>query len=54
METLSNRTYWEFIDAYPPPYCRCLAKKRGSGRGDMSITDVELAVRSGIPLHNPG
>lgn len=50
METLSNRTCWEFISAYPPPYCRCLAKKQGSGCGDMSITDAELAIKTDIPL----
>jgi hypothetical protein len=50
METLSHRTPWEYIDSYPPPYCRILAKKKGSGSGDMAITDAELAIKTGIPL----
>lgn len=41
---------WEYLDAFPPPYCRCLAKEPGSGRCDMAVTDAELAIRSGIPI----
>jgi hypothetical protein len=43
-------TAWEYLDAFPPPYCRCLAKEPGSGVGDMAVTDADLAIRSGIPI----
>ena len=45
-----SRTPWEFFDAFPPPYCRCLAKRPGGGTADMAVTDAELAIASGIPL----
>lgn len=45
-----SRTPWECLEAYPPPYCRLLAKEPGGGSADMSVTDAELAIRSGIPL----
>ena len=46
-----QRTPWESLDAFPPPYCRLLAKNKGSGRsGNMAVTDAELAIKSGIPL----
>lgn len=45
-----QRTPWESIDAFPPPYCRLLAKKPGGGTADMAVTDAELAIRSGIPI----
>lgn len=50
MQIVKNRTPWEFLEAYPPPYCRLLAKKNGGGTGDMAITDAEVAIASGIPL----
>lgn len=43
-------TVWEYLDAFPPPYCRCLAKEPGSGVCDMAVTDAEVAIRSGIPI----
>ena len=45
-----QRTPWETLDAFPPPYCRLLAKERGSGHADMAITDAEMAIKSGIPI----
>lgn len=45
-----QRTPWESLDAFPPPYCRLFAKKPGGGTEDMAVTDAELAIRSGIPL----
>lgn len=44
------RTHWDFLKAFPPPYCRILAKRPGGGCGDMSIPDAEIAIQSGIPL----
>lgn len=46
-----SRTPWEFFEAYPPPYCRLLAKEPGGGTADMAVTDAELAIRSGIPIN---
>lgn len=45
-----SRTPWEYFEAYPPPYCRMLAKKPGSGLCDMAVTDAELAIRANIPI----
>ena len=50
MPLVKNRTPWEFLEAYPPPYCRLLAKRPGGGTCDMAITDAELAITSGIPM----
>lgn len=43
-------TTWEYIEAFPPPYCRCFGKREGSGRADMAITDAELAIGANIPI----
>lgn len=46
----SPLTLWRALEEYPPYYVRILAKRPGSGRGDMAITDTEVAITSGIPL----
>lgn len=43
-------TVWEYLDAFPPPYCRCLAKEPGSGVADLAVTDADLAIRSDIAI----
>ena len=47
---VKTRNLWDFLEAFPPPYCRILAKQPGGGMGDLSITDAEIAIESGIPL----
>ena len=47
---VTNRTPWQYLEAYPPPYCRLLAKEPGGGTSDMAVTDAELAIRSGISI----
>ena len=50
MPRYSSRTPWDYLAAFPPPYCRMLAKEPGSGMVDMAVTDEELAIRAGIPV----
>ena len=50
MPSSTLRPPWNFLAAYPPPYCRLFAKEAGGGMSDLSVTDAELAIRSGIPL----
>lgn len=50
MNNQKRPTIWEYLDAFPPPYCRCLAKEPGSGIADFAVTDAELAIRSGISI----
>lgn len=46
----SAHSLWRALEDFPPYYVRLLAKKPGSGRQDMAISDTEIAITSGIPL----
>lgn len=41
---------WRALEEFPPYYVRILAKRPGSGRRDLAITDTDIAITSGIPL----
>lgn len=46
---MNKLTPWEAIDQYPPPYVRLLAKRPGSGRADMAMSDAEIAIHADMP-----
>lgn len=43
--------FWTIIHDFPPPQVRLFAKQPGGGRGQLAISDAELAISSGIPLN---
>ena len=50
MPSSAPRSPWDYLDAFPPPYCRLLGKEPGGGTGDMAISAATLAIRAEIPL----
>ena len=50
MPTPTDKTFWKFLEAYPPPFCRLFGKEKGGGTADMAITDSMVALRSGLPI----
>ncbi len=43
-------TVWEVIEKYPPCLIRLLARERKGGKQIRAISDVEIALKSGIPV----
>lgn len=46
----TNKTFWAFLAAYPPPFCRLFGKEKGGGTAEMAITDAMVALRTGMPI----
>lgn len=46
----TTATLWKALEEFPPFKVRLLAKRTGSGRGDMAIIDTEIAITSALTL----
>lgn len=42
---------WKSIDDYPPPLVRLLAKRKLKGKRVAALSDEEIAISAGLPLH---
>lgn len=51
MRKTPKADFWKYLEEYPPPQCRLLAKLPGGGRMVLAISDAELAISSGIDLN---
>lgn len=50
MSSANPRSPWDYLDAFPPPYCRLLGKEPGGGSADMAIPAAILAIRANLRL----
>ena len=41
---------WKWFDRYPPPFVRCLARRKLSGSHVVAMSDEEVALRAEIPV----
>jgi hypothetical protein len=49
--TTRRADFWKITHDFPPPKVRLFAKQPGGGRGQLAISDAELAISSGIPIN---